>query len=247
VTILGWGRDRDVTVVGHRGGRGSSWPAENTLGAFERARSQGAPAVELDVRICASGEVVVFHDPTLARLTEGRQTSRIADLSWSALSSVTLGTDQRIPRLDDVLAWANASGCALNVEVKHDVPDRIALVRAVARALRTTRARALVSSFDPLILLVLRVLAPELPLALLTDPSQRSARALHALARPSLVAALHVERRQASPNRIARWKRRGLTVGVWTVNDPVEARRLRDDGVDILISDEPGRILEALA
>jgi glycerophosphoryl diester phosphodiesterase len=247
VTIRDWARGPGVTVVGHRGGRGAGWPPENTLAAFEQARFQGARAVELDVRLSRDLEVVVVHDRNLTRVTAKRETRDVAELSWLELSMTELGDGQQIARLDDVLAWAKASGCALNVEVKHDVPDRIALARVVARTLRAARARVLVSSFDPLILLGLRLLAPELPCALLTDPSRRSARALHALARPALVSALHVERRQASASSIERWKRRGLAVGVWTVNDPQEARRLRDAGVDILITDEPGRILEAIA
>jgi glycerophosphoryl diester phosphodiesterase len=67
------------------------------------------------------------------------------------------------------------------------------------------------------------------------------------MARRPFVAALHVERRQALAGSIARWKRRGITVGVWTVNDPNEARRLADLGVDMFITDEPGRILEAVS
>jgi glycerophosphoryl diester phosphodiesterase len=247
LTLRGWGRAGGVTVVGHRGGRGAGWPPENTLAAFEKARSQGAHAVELDVRLCRSGEVVVVHDRSLARVTGNRETRDVADLSFRVLASVELGEGQTVPRLDDVLAWSKASGCALNVELKHDVPDRVALVRAVARSLRGSGERPLVSSFDPLILVLLRAFAPEVPRALLTDPSQHSARALHALARPLFIAALHVERRQASWAGVARWKRRGLTVGVWTVNDPSEARQLRDAGVDLLISDEPGRVLDAIA
>ena len=45
--------------VGHRGGRGEGWPAENTMGAFAQAFAQGARAIELDVRTCAGGEIVV--------------------------------------------------------------------------------------------------------------------------------------------------------------------------------------------
>src|SRR5262252_7903099 len=59
-------------VVGHRGGRGEGWPQENTLAAFERARREGARAIELDVRTCAGGNAVVFHDVTLSRATDGR-------------------------------------------------------------------------------------------------------------------------------------------------------------------------------
>ncbi|WP_258168918.1 glycerophosphodiester phosphodiesterase [Salmonella enterica] len=70
------GRDRRGArrlsiVLGHRGGRGEGWPAENTLEAFARARDEGADGIELDVRLAADGEPVVFHDATLERATGG--------------------------------------------------------------------------------------------------------------------------------------------------------------------------------
>jgi glycerophosphoryl diester phosphodiesterase len=240
------GRISGPIVIGHRGGRGEGWPPENTLASFERARAEGAHAVELDVRLAGTGEVVVIHDATLARVTNGRDARSVAELPWSELSRATLGTsNERVPRLDDVLTWASESQMPVNVEIKHDVPHRPALVRAVAREVRRREASILVSSFDPLLLLGLRLLAPRVACALLTDPRQTYAEALHAIARPPFVVALHVERRQAMPRDIARWKQRGLAVGVWTVNDPREAVRLVEAGVDILITDEPRRILEA--
>jgi glycerophosphoryl diester phosphodiesterase len=234
-------------VAGHRGGRGDGWPTENTLAAFERAHRQGARAVELDVRLCRSGEVVVLHDPTFARLTDGRDTRAVARLSWHETAKMELGASgERVPRLVDVVDWARAKGCSLNVEIKHDVPDRLALVRAVAETLRGASLPLLVSSFDPFVLGALAWFGPGIDRALLTDPRQRYAPILHAAARPSLVAALHVERRQAAPERIAGWKKRGLRVGVWTINDPHEARCLAGLGVDLLITDEPGLVLGGL-
>jgi glycerophosphoryl diester phosphodiesterase len=227
-------------IVGHRGGRGEGWPRENTLAAFERAHREGARAIETDVRLCLD-EVVAFHDPTLARMRGEADSRAVARVPWRELATPSLG----IPRLLDVLAWAEESKSGLNIEVKHDVPDRFALVRAVARQLGGARVPVLVSSFDPYILVLLRVMASALPLALLTDPGQSYAPLLHAVARPGLVFGLHVERRQADSGSIARWKRRGLAVGVWTVNDVDEARRLVRDGVDLLITDQPGRLVGA--
>jgi glycerophosphoryl diester phosphodiesterase len=90
------------------------------------------------------------------------------------------------------------------------------------------------------------VLSPKTPRALLTDPKQSYASTLHALARPRLVTALHVERHQATPRAIRTWKERGLRVGVWTVNDDSEAVALARAGADLLITDGPGVLLRAL-
>jgi glycerophosphoryl diester phosphodiesterase len=242
-----FGRPSGPVVVGHRGGRGEGWPIENTLAAFERARAQGAHAIELDVRLTADDEVVVIHDPTLARITRGRDTRAVATLSAGELSRIELAGGAIVPRLADVLAWAGPARLPVNVEIKHDVPKRLALVRAVARELAWSSTPVLVSSFDPASLLAMRLLSHKTVCALLTDPSQTYARALFLAARPPFVLALHVERRQADPKRIARWKKRGLAVGVWTVNDADEAARLVEAGVDILITDEPARILAAVS
>jgi glycerophosphoryl diester phosphodiesterase len=234
-------------VVGHRGGRGEGWPPENTLASFARARAQGARAIELDVRTCAGGVVVVFHDETLARMTHGRDARRVSDIPEDELLSIDLGVGATIPRLRDVLAWARGEGVAVNVEMKHDVPRRHGLARSTVAIAQASGADVLLSSFDPLLLLLAAAHAPGLARALLTQSSQRPwADALQETMRPPLVAALHIQRTQRSPGALARYRRRGLRVGAWTVNDPAEACELVRLGVTSIITDRPGEILRAL-
>ncbi|MBZ0238678.1 MAG: hypothetical protein K8M05_40585, partial [Deltaproteobacteria bacterium] len=86
------------------------------LAAFALSRAHGADGVELDVLLCASGEVVVFHDDDLRRLA-GRP-ERVDAVPWSELSRVELlgGGGQRIPRLEEAL---EACGdLRVNVEIK---------------------------------------------------------------------------------------------------------------------------------
>ena len=73
-------------VVGHRGGRGDGWPPENTMAAFARAADEGAGAIELDVRTCAGGDLVVFHDADLSRMTGGEDRRRVAELTLGQLA-----------------------------------------------------------------------------------------------------------------------------------------------------------------
>jgi glycerophosphoryl diester phosphodiesterase len=247
-----FGGPRGPVVVGHRGGRGATWPPENTLAAFQRAREEGARAVETDVRLCATGEVVAFHDPDLSRMTGGTDARPVATVPLRQLLQTRLvDTGERIPTLAALVGWAASHGMPLDVEIKHDVPDRLALTRAVARELSRCRVPVLVSSYDPFTLAAMAVVSPRLPLALLTDPKQSYAPALHLAAcvarRARALAALYVERRQATPAAIARWKRHRLDVGVWTVNDPAEARELVRAGADVIITDCPGVIAAALA
>jgi glycerophosphoryl diester phosphodiesterase len=213
-------------VVGHRGGRGEGWPRENTIAAFEQARAEGARAVELDVRTHA-GEVIVLHDATRAPLHELRA--------------------QGVPALDDVLSWARDRDVAVNVEMKHDVESRTALARAVVRLVKASGADVLLSSFDPLLLAMAAGLGPSVPRALLVHARQGAwADLMQDAARPPLVEALHVQRTQTEPRAVARYLGRGLRVGVWTVNDPREAADLAALGVQTLITDQPGAVLQAL-
>jgi len=136
---------------------------------------------------------------------------------------------------------------AVNVEMKHDTPDRAALVRRTVRAVRATGADVLVSSFDPVLLTVACALAPAIPRALLVHTGQPLwARALQRAARPPWVGFVHLERTQAHPRVVAGHLGRGLRVGVWTVNDPDEAAALAALGVASIITDAPGAILAAL-
>jgi glycerophosphoryl diester phosphodiesterase len=235
-------------VVGHRGGRGEGWPPENTLASFGQARAQGARAIELDVRTCATGGVVVFHDETLARMTSGRDSRRVSDVPEDELLRIGLGQGATIPSLREVLAWARRESVAVNVEMKHDVPARRPLARDTVAIAAASGADVILSSFDPLLLALAAAHAPSVPRALLTERDHgRLAGALQEAMRPALVAAIHLERTQADPGALARFRRRGLRVGAWTVNDTAEARELVRLGAASIITDHPGEMLAALA
>ena len=232
---------RAPVVVGHRGGRGEGWPAENSLAAFERARTEGAAAVETDARLAATGEVVLWHDP------EHRGT-RIAHTPLDELAR------RGIARLDDALAWARERGVALNVELKRDLPAPLRLARSVARVLRHagagTKVDVLVSSFDPALVGAMAGLLPSVPRAwLLHARHDRVAIPLARAAFPPLVHAIHPERSQAlrHASKMIAWRSRGLAVGVYTVNDVDEARRLAALSVDWIFTDAPRAMTSAFA
>jgi glycerophosphoryl diester phosphodiesterase len=216
--------------------------------AFELAAMAGAQGVELDVRVCRSGELVVCHDPTLERVTGDRDRRAVADLDWAALSRVDVGDGQNIPLLDQVLRWARDRDMKVNVEMKRDVPDRRAVVRETARSLDRAGARiadVIVSSFDPW---MLAYLAWQIPAALrgyLFGAGQRVAKYGWA-ALPLRVEAVHPDRLLVDARRCRKWHRRGKLVNVWTVNDAEEARALSAIGVDAIVSDVPRAIVDAV-
>jgi glycerophosphoryl diester phosphodiesterase len=238
-------------IIGHRGVRAAderldSAPPENTLAAFDQALREGAEGVELDVRTCATGELVVLHDPTLEHVTAGADTRAAIALTARDLAAVPLTHGASIPVLTEVLAFARARRLPVNVELKRDVPSRAAVVIAAARLLRSWDPThpILVSSFDPVMLAGFAVLAPRVPRAILVHPKQWRRTALLA-AHPLRVDAVHLEHTLATPARVARLHAAGKLVNVWTVNDVDEARRLATAGVDGLITDVPALLRAA--
>jgi glycerophosphoryl diester phosphodiesterase len=227
-------------LVAHRGGRGEGWPVENTIAAFDEARRRGAVAIEFDVRTARDGEVMVAHDVDLVRVAEDRRT--VASLSRQELERLPLRDgSSRIPSLEEVVAWANANGVAMNCELKHDVPSRRVLAKAAARVLSAARVPLLVSSFDPVTLGLFAREAPGVPRAQLTEHAQGLERELlHRLAQPPLVQVVHPEYVEIDEAFVQRAKSRGLRVGTWTVNVPARAKRLLEMGVDYVITDDVG-------
>lgn len=230
-------------ILGHRGARHAA--PENTLAAFELALREGAEGIELDVRLNASGDVIVCHDVTLERVTGGRDARAIHALSTAECQAVRLDGGERLPLLADVLAFCDQHEACVNVELKTDGHRRAPLVRAVAQL---TRPRAgagnvLISSFNLLAVLAHRALAPAVASAWLVESAAGAE--LPVLPRAGGLA-LHPKHTLITPARLARWRRQVGRIHTWTVNDPVRARELADLGVECLISDNPGRLIAAL-
>jgi glycerophosphoryl diester phosphodiesterase len=233
----------------------SAFAAENTHAAFALAIEHGADGVELDVRDAACGTVVVVHDPTLARVAAGHR-GVVAAMTAAELGAVDLvapdGSRTRgVPRLDDALDQVLAAGLALNIEIKGDVPDRMRLSRRVLRVLHRRsareRERIVISTFRPEILLAMRVGRAGAPLGFLFDAENTGRYRAAALVRAIRPDGVHPQFRLADRGSVQAWKRRGLFVNVWTVDDEECLRILASHGVDGLITNDPRRARAALA
>jgi glycerophosphoryl diester phosphodiesterase len=233
-------------VLGHRGA--SAIEVENTVPAFERARRDGADGVELDVLLCGTGEVVVFHDDDLSRLA-GRP-ERIADTPFEVLRGVELRAARRIPTLEEALE-ACGPELLVNIELKIATGHgaRIpALVDRVANIVERAGvgSRVLASSFNPWAVARWMRRAPSVAAGLLFE-AQSALPLRRAWAAPLLRPfGLHPERVLASADRVTRWRRRGYFVAVWTVDEPGELRAFRDMGADAVISNDPGRARQVI-
>ncbi|SHF67033.1 glycerophosphodiester phosphodiesterase family protein [Streptoalloteichus hindustanus] len=215
---------------------------ENALSAFRRAAAEGYHYLETDVHATADGVVVVHHDASLDRTTDGR--GAVAGLSWKAVSRARIAGREPVCRLVDLLE--ELPEARLNVDVKSD-----AAVEPVLAALRRANAwdRVCLASFDERRLARLRRLGGP---RLLTSLGPRSAGALWAGARvPGLPLRRAVRGALAQlPRRHGRLTvvdrplvrlahRWGLEVHVWTVDDEAEMVELLGLGVDGLVTDRP--------
>ncbi|ATE54820.1 glycerophosphodiester phosphodiesterase [Actinosynnema pretiosum] len=220
---------------------------ENSLSAMRRAVAEGFSYLETDVHTTSDGVVVVHHDSTLDRTTDG--TGVVSQLPWARVREARVGGREPVVRLEELME--ELPGAFLNIDVKSD-----AAVAPVVELLRRTGAlgRVCLASFsDARLARLRRLLGPEL----LTSMGPRSVAALWAGCRlPGLAAAARGVIAQVPVNQgrltvvdarfVRAAHRRGGEVHVWTVDEADEMRRLLDLGVDGLVSDRPDVLREVL-
>ena len=237
-----------MKIFGHRGA--SARKPENTRLAFLQAVADGADGIELDVMRCKSGEIIVFHDETLARLAGRPESPR--DLDWRALKKIKILDQAPIPLLEDILTEFGPQ-LEINIELKtHASPWRRLLDQSLAEAVAEliTRMRlanrVIVSSFDPLLLWRFSSLSEHVRTALLL--SAESSRPLReGWALPLYPAAgVHPQVSLVTAARLDRWRRQGREVRVWTVDHPAELRWLEAHAVDAVITNDPATARAAL-
>jgi glycerophosphoryl diester phosphodiesterase len=237
-------------VFAHRGARRVA--PENTLPAFAAALALGADGIELDVQRSADGELVVIHDFTVEKTTNGQ--GSVAHMTLAELSALDAGghfspafQGTRIPRLVEVLDLVG-DRCRINLEIKSADPyadDASAAVAALIRA-RDLYAQVIVSSFNPMSLIKVRHLDPRITLGMLYDDAMPAFfRAVWAGA-PIRPEAQHPHHGLVDAAYMAWAHTLNAQVNTWTVNEPAEARRLAALGVTTLITDVPDVLLASL-
>ncbi len=247
-----------LSLQAHRGAAGLA--PENTLGAFRMAIELGADATEMDLQATKDGGVVVIHDDTVDRTTDGH--GRIGDLTLAEIKRLDAGAKfspgfrgERVPTLRDVIDLVKTSGkerFRLNLEMKFaegregqpaDLEER---VLAVLRETGFTN-RVIVQSFHHPSAAKMKTLAPDIPCGLLVGQRRQPVDPVatvrgygvdyyaphYSLVTSELLSALH---------------RADIPVVTWTVNDPAEMRRLIAMGLgalpgDGMISDYPDRLV----
>jgi glycerophosphoryl diester phosphodiesterase len=241
---VGRGVSRPATpvVIAHRGASGEL--PENTLPAYELALAQGSDMIEIDLHTTRDGAIVINHDESLEELGGSGE---VADATLEEIRRLDAGGGAVVPTLLEVLD-AFGGRIPFNLELKRgsrgEYPGmEAAAVEEVAR--RGLLDQTLFSSFYPPVLEALRVISPEVRIAVLISPrlpqgAVERARALGA-------EALNPERSLASRELVESAHGEGLAVYVYTVDDGEEMGRLLDMGVDGLFTNHPRRMRALLA
>ena len=260
-------------LAAHRGGA-RLWP-ENSLRAFRESLALGVDLLELDVHLAKDGRVVVLHDPTLERTTDGR--GPVAERTAAELARVRLRgpdgavTDERVPTLEEVLTLVKPSTAGLLLEVKGPAPG-VNVVYERGADVRIAPGPEYPGLVERTVALVRQVgMLGRVNLMGFSPDVVSQTRALEAAVRTTfLVSAAHVDYVDARPEDTIAWAARlgatdvglqhtlaspavmaaaraaGLEVGVWTVNDMEAMRRVIDLGVDVLTTDRPDLARRAL-
>ncbi len=243
-------QERQVLNIGHRGAPEAA--PENTLSAFAAAMELGAHGVELDVMLSKDGEIVVIHDYTLDKTTDG--TGAVKDYSLAELKQLDAGywfaenfTGERIPTLQEVIDALDPS-VLINIEIKSESPATDGLEDAVVQAIAGNNLyhRVIVSSFNPISLLRVKLADKRIPVGLLYAPDlpdYLSEGWFISILRPE---ALHPRYDMVDEAYMAWANRKGFRVNVWTVNEVADMNRLLDLGVDGIITDHPDLLLQLL-
>jgi glycerophosphoryl diester phosphodiesterase len=230
-------------IFAHRGA--SRYAPENTLAAFSLAVQQGAEAVELDAKLTADGQIVVFHDQTLARTTKAA--GKIQEKTLAELKRLDAGShfDQRyqsepIPTLGEVFE-AVGNRAFINVELTNyaapfdDLPQKVAyLVR-----LHKLERGVMMSSFNPIALIKTKRLLPEVPIGLLAFEGKRGFWTRSWIGTWLDYDALHPEVSDVQADIINRVHTHNRRVHTYTVNDPDVMKRLFDLEIDGIFTDDP--------
>jgi glycerophosphoryl diester phosphodiesterase len=249
-------------VFGHRGAAGVA--PENTLPSFALAAALGATYLELDVHATADGEIVVLHDPSLQRTSDG--TGPVSALPWAQVAALDAGYQFthdghtfpfrgqgiRIPRLREVLDEFPTH--CLNIEVKQGGRAVVDAVLAVLRDAGSLERVLLAAEHDDIMHTIRAASGGQVTTSASVgevvdfvgrlqagnwDGYAPSGKALQ-------IPPAHGGIELATAQSVAAAHRAGLEVHVWTINDAAEIDRLLDLGVDGVMSDLPGLVATAV-
>lgn len=230
-------------IIAHRGG--AALAPENTLQAFQLARTLKVDGVELDVRITADNEIVVIHDGLVSSGPNDLRGRAIEELTYNDLQRLNVGTDSSMvapPLLSEVLLLGWDLSFQLMIELKSGARNA-ELVRETAQVIHHHSSQIGLSwgSLDAGLVGALTEAMPSMPLVGIADSM---ASVLAHAAHPLSVWALRQDLALTSAHEVR--AKRDMPIWCWTVNDPADVSSLVEIGVSGIITDQPSLLTDAL-
>ena len=225
-----------ILKIGHRGAKG--YEPENTLVSFEKAIEMGADGIELDVHLSIDGHLIVIHDETIDRTTNGKGV--VDQLTLQELKSFRINEKHEIPTLEEVLDLVDQR-CFVNIELKNqDTADKVVqLIEHYISDKNWNHNNFLVSSFDWNSLQQVRFLNENIRIGVLTESDLDLA---ISFARFLKAEALHPYFQLLTNEYTAKIQKKGILVFPWTVNEIDAIQRMKSFNVDGIITDFLDRV-----
>jgi len=237
-------------LLAHRGDLTNA--PENTLPAFSQAIQKGADGVELDAKLTVDGHVIVIHDPTVDRTTNGN--GKVASYNLETIRKLDAGAwfdakyaGTQVPLLGEVFE-AVGRDRMINIELTNYSTPRDGLTQKVCELIKrhNNQSQIIFSSFFPSNLKIAAQLLPDVPRGLLAMPGLLGlwARSFGFMFGDYQASHPHIS--NVSREQMARAHRIRRRIHVWTANTPEEVTRLRDWGADGIFTDDPATAVKAL-
>lgn len=232
---ISFGQSKPCVLIGHRGACG--YEPENTLKSFTQAIDMGCDGIELDVHVCKSGEVVVLHDTTLDRTTNGK--GNVTEKTLEELKQYDAGKGEKIPTLAEVLDLLG-DRITINIELKGygTLEPTVSLLEEYFKMGKLSPSNVVLTSFIHEYIKDARTLLPIVRTGLLIRSELLGFSALSEAADADYLVTFY---EYANENVISDAHSRGIKVMTYTVNDMEEIRRLKKLGIDGIITNYPDR------
>lgn len=229
-------KSNTLLTIGHRGAMGHE--TENTLASIQKALDLNVDMIEIDVFKITSGEIVVFHDEKIDRLTNG--SGNIESLDLEALKNLTVEGNHKIPLLSEVLDVINHK-VPLNIELKGPGTSEgvIHIINNYIENEGWTLDDFLISSFNWEELKNMRRINMDIEIAVLTEENPLEA---INIANDLNAIAINPNYLSLTKKNVSEIKSRGFKIFTWTVNDKEQISNMRELGVDGVFTNYPERV-----
>ena len=229
-------KPKKMLKIGHRGAKG--YKPENTLVSFQKALDLHVDGIELDVHLSADGEIIVIHDETIDRTTNGK--GFVNALSFQELKAFLIDGKQEIPTLEEVFDLVNQK-CFINIELKsYDTTDKVmALIEQYVNKKGWKYDHFLVSSFDWNALQRMASLNDKIGIGVLTETDLDLALAF---AKTIQAKSVHPYFHLLTKENTALMQAKGFQVFPWTINELEDIQKIKTYNVTGIITDFPDRI-----